>query len=373
MLGVARGRVRVAGPASNNRTATMKEWDVMGANKSRIALAGFGAWGQMHAQALATIEGAEIVSIYCHGDPSEIAASAILPSARRYRDYSAMLAAGGFDVVDVTVPNFEHARFAVAALEAGADVFLEKPLGLTLAECDAVIEASRRSGRQVALNHELRVSRQWGLVREIVAKGELGRIRYQHFSLFRHAFRQGSGGWRYDPARVGSWILEELVHFFDLVMWYAAENGMPTSVHTFSHGGDSGLTNNLQVVLRWQDDSLAVLSQCLTGFEHHTLLEVAGDKGAIRTWWSGARDRTLHPEFELKVKRADEEPQVVDIPQSGEVFELKENLRLALEGFRHGRSILAPEEAGASIAICLAAEESAKTGAAVMPVWRPRR
>ena len=80
----------------------------------------------------------------------------------------------------------------------------------------------------------------------------------------------------------------------------------------------------------------------------------SGDKGAIRTWWSGARDRTLHPEFELKVKRAGEEPQVVAIPQSGEVFELRENLHLALDGFRRGRSILAPDEAGASIAICLA-------------------
>jgi myo-inositol 2-dehydrogenase/D-chiro-inositol 1-dehydrogenase len=342
---------------------------MMGGNASRIALAGFGAWGQMHAQALATIDGAEIVSVYCHGNNSEKAASELLPSSRRFHDYEAMLAAGGFDVVDVTVPNFQHARFAVAALEAGADVFLEKPLGLTLAECDAVIDTSRRTGRQVALNHELRVSRQWGLVRDLAAKGELGRVRYQHFSLFRHPFRQGSGGWRYDPARVGSWILEELVHFFDLVMWYAAENGRPTSVHTFSHGGDSGLTDNLQVVLRWPDDSLAVLSQCLTGFEHHTLLEVAGDKGAVRTWWSGARDRTLHPDFELKLKRTGEEPQIVPIPQSGEVFELRENLRQALEGFRQGRSILAPDEAGASIAICLAAEESAKTGAAVAPAW----
>jgi len=341
----------------------------MSVKKSRIALAGFGAWGQMHAQALATIDGAEIVAIYCHGDASEKAASELVPAARRFRDYPAMLAAGGFDVVDVAVPNFQHAGFAVAALGAGAHVFLEKPLGLTLQECDSVIEAARRTGRQVALNHELRVSRQWGLVRDIVAKGDLGSVRYQHFSLFRHPFRQGSDGWRHDPKRVGSWILEELVHFFDLVMWYATENGLPASVHTFSHGGNSGLTDNLQVVLRWEDDSLAVLSQCLTGFEHHTLLEVAGDKGAVRTWWSGARDRTLHPEFELKVKRANEEPEVLAIPQSGEVFELREKLRLALEGFGQGRSILSPEVAGASIAVCLAAAQSAKTGAAVKPAW----
>lgn len=337
------------------------------ARNSRIALAGFGAWGQMHAQALTAIEGAEIASVYCHGEASEKAASEVLPRAQRFRDYSAMLAAGGFDVVDVTVPNYEHARFAVAALEAGANVFLEKPLGLTLAECDAVIKTSRRTGRLVALNHELRVSRQWGLVREIGARGDLGRIRYQHFSLFRHGFRQGSGGWRYDPTKVGSWILEELVHFFDLVLWYAIENGMPSSVRAFSESRESPLTDNLTAILGWDDGSMAVLSQCLSGFEHHTLLEIAGEAGAIRTWWSGARDRTLDPEFELKVTRMNGEPETLSIPYSGEVFELKESLRSALEGFRVGRSILPPEEARASIAVCLAAERSLREGVALRP------
>src|SRR6185437_3384961 len=80
----------------------------MSVRNKRIALAGFGAWGQMHAQALATIDGAEIVAIYCHGDASEKAASELVPAARRFRDYPAMLAAGGFDVVDVAVPNFQH-------------------------------------------------------------------------------------------------------------------------------------------------------------------------------------------------------------------------------------------------------------------------
>jgi myo-inositol 2-dehydrogenase/D-chiro-inositol 1-dehydrogenase len=331
-------------------------------NDQRIALAGFGAWGQMHAKALRAIDGSSVVSVYCHGDASEKAAAEHLPQARRFRDYREMLAAGGFEAVDVTVPNHEHARFAVAALYAGAHVFLEKPLGLTLAECDAVIEASRRAGKLVALNHELRVSRQWSPLRDMAAKGDFGRIRYQHFSLFRHKFRQGSGGWRYDAAKVGSWVLEELVHFFDLVLWYASENGRPAAVRAFGNGEKDGLTDNFTAVLEWADGSLAVLSQCLSGFEHHTSLEIAGDRGSARTWWSGAMDRTLHPEFALKVKRGDAEAETIAIPQSGEVFELEENLRRALAGFREGRSTLPPQEARQSIEICLAAEQAYRSG-----------
>ncbi len=337
----------------------------MTGSKIRVALAGFGAWGQMHARAIEAIADAEIVSVFCHSGKSEAAAAEAIPDAHRFRDYTEMLEAGGYDVVDVAVPNYVHADFAVQALEAGADVFLEKPLGVTLEQCDRVIDAAAAAGRQVSLNHELRVSRQWEAVRDILKSGELGRVRYQHFSLFRHEFRQGSGGWRYDPERVGSWILEELVHFYDLVLWYASENGKPRSVRAFGNGTDGGLTQNFSTVLEWDDGSIAVLTQCLGGFEHHTLLEVAGETGGIRTWWSGAQDRTLHPEFELKVKRGASDVEAIAIPKSGEVFELEENLRAAFEGFRSGRSILSPQQARVAIEVCLAAEEAYRKGTAV--------
>ena len=334
----------------------------MSKTQSRIALAGFGAWGQMHAKALGVIDGAEIVSIYCHGENSTKAAKDLLPHARRFDDYEAMLMAGGFDVVDVTAPNHVHSRFACMALDAGANVFLEKPLGCSLEQCDDVISAAARTGGLVAVNHELRVSHQWKAVRDTVAAGDLGPVRYQHLSLFRNKFRQGSGGWRYDPEKVGSWVLEELVHFFDLVLWYAAENGRPARVRTVGNGGENGLVRNFSATLEWLDGSAAVLSQCLLGFEHHTLLEVAGEDGAVRTWWAGAMDRTLHPDFLLKVQRSGGQPQTVDIPQSGEVFELEENLRRALEGFRNGKSVFSPQEARLAVEICLAADEAHRTG-----------
>ncbi len=316
----------------------------------------------MHSRAIEAIDGAEIVSVYCHSERSEQAAREALPEVRRFDDYSRMLEAGGYDVVDITVPNNVHADFAVRALEAGANVFLEKPLGITTQECDTVAEAAAKAGRLVALNHELRVSRQWGAVHDIVAAGDIGDVRYQHLSLYRHSFRQGSGGWRYDPSRVGSWILEELVHFFDLVMWYGSKNGKPAQVNAFGNGSDNGLTENFTTILEWENGAVANLSQCLGGFEHHTVLEIAGSDGGVRTWWSGALDRTMHPDFELKVKRGSADVETVDIPLSGEVFELEENLRRALDGFRNDRSILSPQEARIAVAVCLAAEQAYRSG-----------
>jgi myo-inositol 2-dehydrogenase/D-chiro-inositol 1-dehydrogenase len=330
--------------------------------RTRIAMAGFGAWGQMHARALAAIEGAEIVAVLARSSAAREAAGAQLPNARLCTDLSELLAIPKVDAVSVTVPNHLHAETAVAALQSGHHVFLEKPLGLSLKQCDTVIDAARTSNRQVVVNHELRVSHQWAGVRRLIAAGELGSIRHQHFSLFRKPFRTGSDGWRYDPARVGSWVLEELVHFVDLVTWYAAESGPPTRVSAFGDLPDKSLSNHLTVVLHWPDGATATLNQSLAGFEHHTVLDVAGTQGALRTWWSGAMDRALTPSFEMKRSHADGRVEAVAIPISGEVFELEAMWREACIGFAQQRSIMSAEQARLSVAICLAAEQAWRSG-----------
>lgn len=339
---------------------------------TRVALAGFGAWGLMHARAIRAIDGAEVVAVLARSDAARESAMAEVPGAAIHPDLDSLLAAPGVDVVNVLMPNHLHAGTAIRALDTGHHVFLEKPLGLTLAECDAVAVAVARSGRQLAVNHELRVSRQWGAVREMIGAGELGAIRHQHLSLFRRPFRQGAGGWRYDPARVGSWLLEELVHFIDLILWYGEANGLPARVS--AHGGKwtpQGLSDHFTLVLEWDDGATAVLNQCLGGFEHHTVLEVAGAKGALRTWWSGTMDRTTTPGFELKrlIRDGDGEgeAQTISIPLSGEVFELEEHLRQAYAGFAAGRSVMSCAMARPSIAICLAANEAWREGSVVLP------
>lgn len=329
---------------------------------TRVAIAGFGAWGQMHAQAIRAIAGAEVVAVLARSDAARAAAAGAVPQAVVVDDLEQLLRLDGIDVVNVTLPNHLHAATAVRALEAGKHVFLEKPLGLDLAECDAVIEAARRTGRQVAVNYELRVSHQWGMVHDRIARGELGALRYQHLSLFRKPFRQGAGGWRYDPARVGSWVLEELVHFIDLVLWYAESDGMPARVTTYGGRPGEPLADHQTAVLEWRSGATAVLSQCLGGFEHHTLFEAAGSAGALRTWWSGVMDRTTMPRFELKLRRGDADAVTLAVPVSGEVFELEEHLRQAYAGFAQGRSVLPPELARRSIAVALALDQSLAQG-----------
>jgi len=196
----------------------------------RIGLVGYGAWGRMHAGAIARIPGLSLAAVLSGSDASAGVAAAELPGVTVYRDLDALLRDRAVDLVDIVAPNHLHAGMALAALEAGKHVLLEKPMATTLADAERLVAAAERSGSYIGIGLELHVSKQWGRVRELIAEGTIGRLRYANLALFRRPFRGGSGNWRHTSDRVGSWILEEPIHYIDLLLWYFRERGLPVEV-----------------------------------------------------------------------------------------------------------------------------------------------
>jgi myo-inositol 2-dehydrogenase/D-chiro-inositol 1-dehydrogenase len=106
------------------------------------------------------------------------------------------------------------------------------------------------------------------------------------------------------------------------------------------------------------------------GFEHSLVLELAGDRGAIRTWWAGAMDRTDTPDFELKLQRAGAEAaEIVAVEKSGEVFELEEQLRRLLVEVPSGRPLVSARDALPSLKICLEIERALVERRAIPLRW----
>jgi myo-inositol 2-dehydrogenase/D-chiro-inositol 1-dehydrogenase len=90
---------------------------------------------------------------------------------------------------------------------------------------------------------------------------------------------------------------------------------------------------------------------------------VVGSAGSIRALWSGVMDRTEQPTASLRLKRAGaDKDETVAIERSGEVFELEMQAVAAVDAFRTGRPIVSAEEGRAAVALCLAAERSAREG-----------
>lgn len=199
----------------------------------RIGLVGYGAWGLMHADAIARISGLELAGIVAQGEASARAAASRHPGVPVHRRLADLLTDPAIELVDIVVPNHLHAEMALAALASGKHVLLEKPLATSLAEAERIVMAAEASGLYLAVGHELRVSKQWSRVKALIDEDAIGMPCHALLALFRRPYRPGSGGWRYDPARVGSWILEEPVHYIDLLLWYFARCGDPVELEAF--------------------------------------------------------------------------------------------------------------------------------------------
>jgi myo-inositol 2-dehydrogenase / D-chiro-inositol 1-dehydrogenase len=330
----------------------------------RFGLIGYGAWGRHHAAAIAAAPGAALVAIACRTEATAASARRDFPGVAIDLDYRALLRRPDVDAVSIALPNHLHAEVGVAALEHGKDVLLEKPMARTPAECDQLIAAGRRAGRVLSIGHELRLSAQWGRIKAMIDAGDIGGPRYALFALFRFPYRRGADGWRYDRARVGSWILEEPVHAFDLLLWYFDQVGDPESVSaTGSRASrEDGLSDEFTAVVRFPGGRHAVITQTLAAFEYHQVVEVVGDEGAVRGWWSGALDRALEPRFELRARRRGAEPEIIPVARSGEVFELEAQIARTVTAFEARRALVTGAEAKKRVLMCVEAERSMREG-----------
>ena len=332
----------------------------------RFGLVGFGAWGQHHANAITVTEGAELVAIAARSDQSVAAAKEKYPAADVSNDFAALVARDDLDFVDVVVPSYLHHRVAMAVLGSGKNLLLEKPMGVTLEQCDDMIRAAEENNCLFAVGHELRLSSMWGKAKQMIDEGFIGTPKYALVELSRNPYRLGAEGWRYDIDRVGSWVLEEPIHFFDLARWYLQAAGQPTSIYATANSKQTEhpeLHDNFSAIVNFGGDAYAVISQTLAAFEHHQTVKVTGTKGALWASWSGAIDRTRHPTFSL---RAFDGNEVVTVPidkPTGELFELEDQIARLVDAHRNGVPLHCTAEDGRwSVAMCLAAEASVSSG-----------
>ncbi len=328
----------------------------------RFALAGFGAWGKHHAQSIAGNPEAQLVAISAPSEASRAEAAAMFPNAAIFADSLEMVAQAEFDIIDIVTPSHTHREIALAAMSKGKHVLLEKPMAITLDDCKAIVAAAEKHGAQLAVGHELRLSSQWGEIKKIIDRGTIGDPQYVLVELSRKPYRQGASGWRYDQSRVGSWVLEEPIHFFDLARWYLEGSGDPVELHAYGNSRDPGrptLFDNFSAMFRYANGSYAVVSQTLAAFEHHQTVKVSGTKGALWAAWSGALDRTLEPVYSLKVFDGETLEDVKLEKHSGEVFELREEIAMCVRMVRDGVKPIATGTDGLwSAGLCLVAEES---------------
>ncbi len=335
----------------------------------RVAVIGCGQISkELHVPDYATCPDADLVAL---ADPVTTNALALIerwaPHARAYADYAEMLANENLDAVTVTVPNRLHAEVAIAALNAGCHVLVEKPMATSSAEAQRMIEAATASGKLLIVNQSQRLYAVHRKAKEVIDSGIMGKILLVT-AMFGHEGPEHwspTGKWFFDKkdARFGA-MADLGVHKADLVRFLTGKEVRQISAYVGCLEKEgANVEDNFVSCLTFDDGTLGTLTASWTtkGMDaNYTILHCA--KGTLRI--------SEIPGKPLVANLVDPVCEIVfDVPEQRLAYEGSWGLDVGAHFVRAIRGEEAPYctalEGKRSLEVILAAEQSAQSGRSI--------
>lgn len=199
-------------------------------NTVNIGIIGVGLRSGSHIKALKTLQGDSKIVALCDLESARMAkAAAGLPSKpEMYTDYRELLKDKNVGAVVIVTPGYLHHEMTLAALRAGKDVMLEKPLALNYKEAADIIRETRKSKRVVCVGMQRRYSKGDSEIRRIIENGTIGAVKYINYEEYRNDWNAQTSkvtdpktgkkvSWRLLASASGSSELEFSIHALALV------------------------------------------------------------------------------------------------------------------------------------------------------------
>ena len=202
-------------------------------SRRRVGIIGTGFMGGVHAEAWQGTD-ASLVAILERSKESKIGDMGRF-GVSVHTDLTEFLNA--VDVVDICVPTYLHAHFALAAAAAGKPTICEKPLSLAAEESLDVLEAFSSRGLLLQVGHVLRFSPEYSAARNAVRLGEIGDLASLRLHRLSFAPKRGRHSWFNDESKSGGIVFDLMIHDLDYALWLA---GDVTSVYARSAPGGPG-------------------------------------------------------------------------------------------------------------------------------------
>ena len=211
-----------------------------------LALVGTGDWGANLLRNFATLPGARVASV-CDADPGRLErAKKVVPGAVAVSDARALLDVEGLEAVVIAAPAAAHGRLARMFLEAGKDVYVEKPFTLDVAEAEDLVRIAERGKRVLMVGHLLKHHPAVKKLKAMIDAGEMGDVRYVYSQ------RVNLGKVRSDENALWSFAPHDLSVMIHLL------GGEPVEVSAQGQAFlQPGIEDVVFTFLRWADGRMA--------------------------------------------------------------------------------------------------------------------
>jgi predicted dehydrogenase len=195
----------------------------------KVGILGMGGMGWFHASRLFQLPNAKLTAIADirperleakHAVTINIAdtgGAVDLGKVARYPDASRLIAEAGVDVVDICLPSYLHARYAIEALEAGKHVLTEKPMALSVEDANAMIAAAGHAKRKLMVAQCIRFWPEYQFLRRCVQEKTFGKLLSLSFTRICGRPIWSWEDWMLDPAKSGGAMYDLHVHDVDFV------------------------------------------------------------------------------------------------------------------------------------------------------------
>lgn len=247
----------------------------------RGAIIGYGGsygMGKLHAAAYHDTPGFSLGAI-CEIDRGRLeAAGKEWSGVDTYTDARDLLARDDIDVVTIVTPHNSHAELAIAALDAGKHVAVEKPMCVSVKESTAMIEAARRNKRSLTIYHNRRWDGDYLTVRSVVEKGLLGKVFFVEMAIGGYG---RAGGWRADKAVSGGGFFDWGAHLVDWTLGLIPSRVESVMGYFYDGVLDQTIEDHTRASLRFENGASADIQVTHIGWVGKTKWRILGEKGGL--------------------------------------------------------------------------------------------
>ncbi len=148
-----------------------------------------------------------------------------LEVVHKYTDYRELLEREKPELVAIATESGKHAAIALDCIAAGCHVIIEKPIALSIADADAIVEAGKKAGVVVCANHQNRFNKSVQYMRKALEAGRFGRLSHgaAHVRWNRGKGYYDQAPWRGTWAQDGGCLMNQCIHNIDLLRWFMGD------------------------------------------------------------------------------------------------------------------------------------------------------